>query len=351
MNDNVRLGYACVNMTLTSRPKKLGGRVTTSRGVRKDSWYHTWDLAKLGDIALQNATDLLHYLKWNEDHGITLFRIGSELIPWADHYELTDLPNYDLLAAKLRECGDFAKAHGHRLSTHPGQFHILCSPHEAVVNKTIVSLERHSEMFDMMGFEPSFENKINIHIGGAYGNHEATATRWLKGWDRLSDNCKSRLVIENDDKKSMYSVLMLYNLVHRLNGIPITFDYYHHKFHTNGLSEHEALMLARSTWPSHIRQATHWSESRRQEYQTIVQNMCATNNISEKDIPNWPTIAAYKKEIDKIKETAHSDYIVGPIETYGLPLDIMIEAKAKELALLRFRDIYVYNQNQQEINL
>ena len=62
MNENVRLGYACVNTTLTSRPKKLGGRVTTSRGVRRDSWYHTWDLAKLGDIALQNATDLLHYL-------------------------------------------------------------------------------------------------------------------------------------------------------------------------------------------------------------------------------------------------------------------------------------------------
>jgi len=346
MNENVRLGYACVNMTLTNRPKKLGGRVTTSRTIRKDSWQPRWELAKLGELALQNATDLLHYLKWNQENGITLFRIGSELIPWHDHYELTDLPNYDALAAKLRECGDFARLHGHRLTTHPGQFHILCSPHEAVVNKSIIGLERHSEMFDLMGYEPSFENKINIHLGGAYGNPERAAMTWLKNYDRLSDNLKRRLVVENDDKASMYSVQMLYNYLYVNVGIPITFDYYHHKFHPDGLSEYDALMLARETWPSHIRQATHWSESRRNEYQLLLDSMCKTNNINIDDIDKWPTLAEYKREFDKIKETAHADYIKGPIETYGLPLDIMIEAKGKELALLRFRDIYAYKQQE-----
>ena len=346
MNENVRLGYACVNSTLTNRPKKLGGRVTTSRGIRRDSWYHTWDLRKLGDIALANATDLLHYLKWNEENDIRLFRIGSELIPWHDHYELTDLPNYDAIAAMLRECGDYAKLHGHRLSTHPGPFHILSSPHEAVVNKSLIGLERHSEMFDMMGFTPSYENKINIHIGGAYGNPERAAMTWLHNWDRLSDSCKSRLVIENDDKASMFSVNMLYNFIHRNNGIPITFDYYHHKFHPDGLTEYEALMLARETWPSHIRQATHWSESRRQEHLRLIQDTCKANNILIEDLHTWPTLAGIKREFDKIKETAHSDYIQGPIETYGLPLDIMIEAKAKELALLQFRNIYAYKQQE-----
>ena len=95
----IRYGYACVNMTLTNRPKKLGGRVTTSRTARKASWY-PHNLQLISDKALENANDLLTYLKWNEEHGITLFRVGSELFPWHDHYELHDLPDYDTISEK-----------------------------------------------------------------------------------------------------------------------------------------------------------------------------------------------------------------------------------------------------------
>ena len=182
MNEKVRLGYACVNMTLTSRPNKLGGRVTTSRGARKATWQPNWDLGLLGERALLNANDLLHYLKWNNEHRIKLFRIGSELFPWHDHYELCELPQFNEIAAKLMECGNYARKHNIRLTTHPGPFHVLGSPTESVVEKTIIGLERHSEMFDIMGYEPSFENKINIHVGGAYGDHKSTAERWIKNW-------------------------------------------------------------------------------------------------------------------------------------------------------------------------
>ena len=346
INNNVRLGYACVNVSLTERPKKLGGRVTTSRTLRKESWHPNWNLHKIGELAVANATDLLHYLKWNEENGITLFRVGSELVPWHDHFELHDLPQYDVLAAKLKECGDYAKAHGHRLSTHPGPFHILGSPRSEVVSKSIIGLERHSELFDLMGFEPSFENKINIHIGGTYGNPEKTAYEWMRNWDRLSDNCKKRLVLENDDKPSCYSTRMLYDLVHVNIGIPITFDYFHHSLHTGGLTEQDAIELAATTWPSGVRQACHYSESRRTEYQVMLEGLCQRNNITVEDLPSWPTLAKYKKEFDKIKITAHADYIKLPINTYGLPLDIMVEAKAKELAILQYRNIYTYNKQE-----
>ena len=79
----------------------------------------------------------------------------------------------------------------------------------------IIGLERHSEMWDLMGYEPSFENKINIHVGGAYGDHAATAKRWIKTWHRLSDRLKARLVLENDDKPSMWSTRMLYDYFHK----------------------------------------------------------------------------------------------------------------------------------------
>ena len=317
MNEKVRLGYACVNMTLTNRPKKAGGRVTTSRTARKATWQNgsddpkDWDLNLLGERTLLNANDLLHYLQWNNEHDIKLFRLGSELFPWHDHYELHELPQFDDISAKLMECGDYARKHGIRVTTHPGPFNVLGSPNPEVVERTITSLERHSETFDLMGFEPSFENKINIHVGGAYGDHAATAKRWIKNWHRLSDNCKSRLVLENDDKPSMWSTRMLYNYFHKEIGIPITFDYHHHTFHPDEMTEYEALKLAASTWPDNVRQCTHYSESRARE-----------------------------KQDSSIRAQAHSDYIVDEIRTYGLELDIVIEAKAKELALLEYRNIY-----------
>ncbi len=330
MKSKVRLGYACVNMTLTGRPKKAGGRVTTSRTCRKATWQNgsdnpkDWDLHLVGERALLNANDLLHYLEWNVDHKITLFRLGSELFPWHDHYELHQLPQFNEIAAKLMECGNYARKHGLRITTHPGPFNVLGSPNPEVVERTITGLERHSETFDLMGFEPSFENKINIHVGGAYGGQfEETAKRWIAGWHRLSDNCKKRLVLENDDKASLWSVRKLYNYFHKEIGIPITFDYHHHSFHPDEMTEEEALKLAATTWPDDVIQCTHYSESRARE----------------------------KKDIT-IRPQAHSDYIVDEINTYGLELDIVIEAKAKELALLEYRNIYAYkNNNKKEVLL
>ena len=156
------------------------------------------------------------------------------------HYRLEDLHNIDTIAKHLRAAGDYAMAHGHRITTHPGPFHILGSPDPVVVDNSIVSLERHSELFDMMGFAPSYENKINIHVGATYNDKAGTITRWLRNYDRLSDNLKARLVIENDDKASMYSVRDLYDMLYTQIDIPITFDYWHHTFCTGDLSEQEA---------------------------------------------------------------------------------------------------------------
>ena len=331
----IRYGYACVNATLTNRPKKLGGRVTTSRTARKASWYPN-NLQLISDKALDNAKDLLTYLKWNEEHGITLFRVGSELFPWHDQYELHDLPDYEEIAQHLFAAGEFARQHGHRLTTHPGPFHVLGSPRQDVVEKSIIGLERHSEMFDLMGFEPSFENKINIHVAGAYGDREATAKRWIKSWQRLSDPLKARLVLENDDKASMYSVRHLYDLIHQEIGIPITFDYWHHTFCTGDLTERQAFFMAKSTWDKHgVTQCTHYSESRRQEQKLLIEKMLNHNNIPLSELHLWPTFEKEYKIFSKIKEPAHADYIVNTPNTYNVEnLDIVVEAKAKELAIL-----------------
>ena len=127
--------------------------------------------------------------------------------------------------------------------------------------------------------------------------------RFCKNFEKLPDSVRTRLVVENDDKASMYSVKDLMYLHERV-GIPITFDYHHHKFNTGGLSEQEALELAMSTWGD-IKPVVHYSESR----------------ILEEE---------------GVKPQAHSDYIYSEINTYGHSLDIEVEAKMKELTVLDY---------------
>jgi UV DNA damage endonuclease len=323
----IRFGYACINAELAEQNIRTGRTMIERK-------FKIGGLQLASDIALANAKDLLTIFKWNEANGIRLFRIGSELFPRWNHYRLEDLPNIGEIAIYLRAAGDFAKAHGHRVTTHPGMFHILGSPEARIVDNSLVSLERHSELFDMMGFAPSFENKINIHIGATYGDKDSTITRWLKNWDRLSDSCKARLVVENDDKASMYSVRDLYERVHSQIGIPITFDYWHHTFNTGDLSEQEAFFMARDTWAvNDATQCTHYSESRRRENQILIERMFDHHGISLENIAQWPTFHKQYKEFTKIKEQAHADYITTTPNTYGvLDLDIEVEAKAKELS-------------------
>lgn len=325
----IRFGYACINMELSARGIRTGRAMI-------DRKFKLGGLRLASDIALANARDLLTILQWNEAYGIRLFRLGSELFPRWNHYRLEDLPDIDLIAQHLRAAGDYARAHGHRITTHPGPFHILGSPDAVVVDNSIVGLERHSELFDMMGFAPSFENKINIHVGATYNDKPGTIMRWLHNYDRLSDSCKARLVIENDDKASMYSVRELYEMLHAEIDIPITFDYWHHTFNTGDLSEQDAFFMARETWQRHgVTQCTHYSESRRREAQILIERMFAHHNIDIANLPNWPTFHKQYKEFTKIKEQAHADYITRLPDTYGVTdLDVMVEAKAKEQALL-----------------
>lgn len=323
----IRFGYCCINSQLG----KQGIRTGRSMIDRK---FQLGGLQLASDISLANAQDLLTILKWNEANGIRLFRIGSEIFPRWNHYELADLPGIDAIAAHLRAAGDYARAHGHRLTSHPGPFHILGSPDPRVVNDSIIGLERHSEMFDLMGYDPSFDNLINIHIGATYNDKPGTIQRWLQNYDRLSDSLKRRLVLENDDKASMYSVRELNKMVHAEIGIPITFDYWHHTFNTGDISEEEAFFMARETWTKYgVTQCTHYSESRRREAQVLIERMFEHHGISMDDLANWPTFHKQYKEFTKIKEQAHADFILALPNTYGVvDLDIEVEAKAKELS-------------------
>ena len=234
----MNLGYACINMTLSGQKPK----VTTNRSMIKRTFLER-GVEYATELGLQNARDLYKILEWNNENGINLFRLSSEMFPWGSEYEIEKSPHYLRIKTILEACGHYAKTNGIRITSHPGPFNVLVSPRPHVVENTITDLEMHGKIFDLLGLEKSHYNKINIHCNGVYGDKKSAMDRFCENFERLSDSVKSRLTVENDDKASMYSVKDLM-YIHELIGIPIVFDYHHHKFNTGGLSEEEALKLA-----------------------------------------------------------------------------------------------------------
>ena len=290
----MNIGYACINMQL-SYPQKYGGKekgvkpITTGRSMIKRT-FQTKGVDYASEIALANAMDLDKIIDWNIMNGYKFFRITSGLAPWKSEYEWTDLKDLKQIQMYLHSAGVKVDTHGVRITCHPGPFNVLTSPHEHVVENCVGDLTMHGDTFDMMNLTRTPYNKINIHIGGAYGDKESSMERFCKNFDRLPDSVKTRLTVENDDKASMYSVKDLYY---------------------GGLSEKEALEMAMSTWPKDIVPVVHYSESRS------------------------------KEQLDEsIRPQAHSDYVYDYIDNYGHNIDIMIEAKHKELAVAKYLELH-----------
>jgi len=312
----MNIGYACINMQL-SYPQKYGGQekgvlpITTGRSMIRRT-FDSRGILYASEKTLSNCSDLEEIVKWNINNGYKFFRVTSNLAPWKSEYRWDDMPDIEQIRRHLWSAGTMANTHNLRLTSHPGPFNVLTSPRPHVVTNCVRDLTDHGDVFDMMNLSRTPYNKINIHIGGAYGDKESAMKRFCENFELLPDSVKSRLTVENDDRASMYSVKDLYYGVYKRIGIPIVFDYHHHKFCSGDMSEQEALEMAISTWPSDITPAVHYSESRREE------------------------------QLDEtIRVQAHSDYIYDEIDTYGHDIDIMVEAKRKELAVQKYKELHM----------
>lgn len=298
----IELGYACINLSLQKDKKN---KVTCNRSMIKRT-FAAKGTEYASELARLNTRDILPILEWNHRHDVKVFRMTSCLFPWASEYMLEDLPDFEEISKNLKVAGDYAKEKGIRLSFHPGPFNILASTKEKVINSAIVDLSIHGKIMDLMGMPRSHWAKINIHIGASYGDRESALTRWVENFQRLPDSVKTRLTVENDDKASLFSTKDLYEGIYKRVPVPIVFDYHHHRFRNDGESEDECHAMACETWGD-VRPCFHYSES------------------------------ASEKEDSPKRANAHSDYVYDKINDYGRDFDVVIEAKAKELALMKYR--------------
>jgi len=295
------LGYACLNRTLREREPPL----RCNRDMQRKTW-ESRGVEYAAELTLQNLADLYEILQWNVDHDIYFYRCTSDLVPWNSQFDLADLPDYDRIAERAADCGAFVRDHGMRLSFHPAHWCKLASDTEETVENSLDTVEYHADWLDLMGLDRSPYYSINVHIGATYGDKAATAERFRDAVARLSPGARQRLTVENDDKSSLWSVPELVEEVGETTGVPVVFDYHHHQFTDRGLTHREAFDLARGTWGD-VRPIAHYSEPARL-YGGDARPQAHAEHVT--DLPAWLCEAA----------------------------DVMLEAGAKERALLAVRD-------------
>ncbi len=298
---SVNFGYCCINLTLQQEKG-----ITIGRGMIKKT-FEQKGIEYASELAVKNIRDLIEIIKWNNQKGIKLYRMSSDMFPWMSEYELKDLPDYSKISNLLKGAGKIAMDAGQRLTFHPGHFCVIASENQNVVQRSIKELNQHGEIMDLLGLPRTPYAAINIHINTTAGGKEDAMKRFITAFDTLDLSVKTRLTIENDDKKNQYSISDLVYGVSVHTGIPIVFDYHHHWCYDDPMSVEDALKLAATTWDIlGIRQLVHYSSCKKLYEDSTVVNR------------------------------AHADYIYEKIESYGLGIDVDIEAKAKELALINY---------------
>lgn len=294
----MRFGYPCINLTLSEKKIKVNRSMIKRIFMEKGIAYSS-------ELALANFQDLEKVIDWNISKKVKLYRMSSDMVPWMSEFELVDMPDYPQILEVLARCGEKIANHDHRLTYHPGPFNVLASKNPQVVVKTLKELGQHAEIMDLLNLPANPFAKINIHVGGAYGEKQEALGRFAENFMKLSTSTRNRLTVENDDKGNMFSVKDLLWLNNQID-IPVVFDFFHHQFCTGGMSEEEAYLASLSTWPADIVPVIHFSSSKK-----IYEDPSTTG-------------------------TAHADYVYQKVNLYhGVP-DVMFEAKAKDAALFKY---------------
>lgn len=276
-------------------------------------------------VSLAYLRDIFAYL---ERAGISMYRMASQLVPYATH------PGMPAFHGQVEECarelaalGERARAQGLRLSFHPSQYVVLDAPDDALARRGAADVETQAQVLEAMGLGP--EAVVVVHVGGVYDGHAAAQERFVRRYEALSSVARSRLVVENDERAfSVDDVLW----VHQRTGVRVVFDYLHHLNNPGSMDVVEAALAALQTWPPTEVPKVHFSSPRTEMRLVRQRDPETSRQVEVLQPPLW---------------TQHSDF-VNPFEFVAFlrrmeaegarPFDVMLEAKAKDLALLRLRE-------------
>ncbi|WP_426061039.1 UV DNA damage repair endonuclease UvsE [Hymenobacter sp. B1770] len=285
----MKIGYPCVNEAMDC------------------SAANTFRLASYSEERLlaavtANLTCLRRMLEWNVAQGLLFFRMGSGIVPFGSH-EINTFPWQTHFAADFKSIGDYIKANDLRVSFHPDQFVVLNSPTPDIVRRSIQELVYQGSMLDLMGLDGTA--KLQIHVGGLYGDRETAISRFAAVHATLPEAVKARVVVENDDRLfPLRDCLQL----HELTGVPILFDNFHHECLNHGEPMAEALRLAAGTWHP------------------------TRDGVPMMDYSSQALGERKGKHTDDLVDERFREFLTN---LHGLDMDLMLEIKNKEASALR----------------
>jgi UV DNA damage endonuclease len=289
--------------------KILGEGGLPSHDTRR--WQSSPDLS----VSIEALHRILAYL---HRHAIRMYRLSSDFVPYATH---PDMPQFHRQiedhAPDLERVGMIAATYDVRLSLHPSQYVVLNAQDDEIARKSMADLDSQARLLDVLGQGP--EAVVVLHIGGVYGDRDSALDRFVANFERLSEPARRRLVIENDD--AHYSIDDCLH-IHRRTGVPVVFDHQHHRLVPGSRSAVDAARAALATWPAGVVPKIHFSSAR----------------LDGREVKRRGTVQLeaplLKQHADYIDPWTFADFI-GSLR--DVPFDIMLEAKAKDLALLKLR--------------
>lgn len=293
----MKIGYAC---------QCLNNEIPAQRTCIQKSLTHPL----LMDIISHNLYVLDEILEYNHDHHITMFRLSSDLIPFGSSPANT--MNWKrIFQPQFQSLGEKARGYKIRLSMHPGQYTLLNTPREDVLDRSIIDLRYHCDILNLLGMDTT--NKLILHIGGIYKDKPSAIQRFINVFQTLDKDIQDRLVIENDDRYyTLEDVLYIAKHVH----IPVIFDNLHHFLLPSlpNLTLKETLKLVQKTW-------------KKQDGQMKI-------HYSQQDVTR--------------RKGAHAIYLDGEAfmqfcEAIDfMNIDMMLEVKSKNLAVLQALDLLAF---------
>ena len=301
---SMRLGFAV---------KVLGAPGLPSHDSRR--WQNQPHLS----ISLAYLRDVFLYL---ESRTIHFYRLAGQLAPYLTH---PDLPAFhrqlDECTTELAAVGDLARQQRLRLTLHPGFFVQLNSPDPALLARSVKELDMSAALLDGMGVDR--DGVIVVHVGGIHDDVQAGRARFVRGWEQLPPAVRDRLALEHDDRRySLADALW----IHRRTGVPVVFDSLHHRcLNPEAIPSIDGLRLALATWPADVRPKIHMSSPR-----TEIRYLRQPGGVRMQA----PLLNQHSDFLDPFPII---DLLTQASDLGLRPFDILLEAKAKDVALLRLR--------------
>ena len=307
VNKPVQLGLCCLNTILREqKPPVFASRKMIVRSINDKGV----DLLKM--LIMQNLTDVITMMKWNEKNGIKVFRLSSELFPHKSNPRIEDY-TFDFSLDLLKEIGKLSKKYNQRLTFHPGQYNVIGTPSERTFKQTMCDLKYHADVLDHMGLD---ENSVMvIHGGGVYNNKLETMERWCEQYKLLPENVRRRLVLENCER--CFSIEDCLYISEKVN-IPVVFDTHHYTCY-NKLHPDETPLYPEEYIPEILET---WHK----------RGIKPKFHVSEQGDGRLGHHSGYVEIIPP--------YLLEIPEIYGVNIDIMIEAKMKEQAIFKLYKKY-----------